>query len=192
MTNGRRTANDRPRTRQITNDAELDRAIEAIDELLDKGSARSKAEEDRLEELSESVHRYEQTHHPIQIPPTVELFRSLLAARQLTARSLARETGIPVSVMAAILRGERQATTDEARILARYFSLEPSFFREEKKAAKVTFPKRDLFRPVAKPKGGKRAKVYTLKFGPACPLAGHYQRTHRRGPSGFEYEEVFG
>ncbi len=128
MANGRRIAGRKNHSTPIRTKADLDRAIQEIDSLLDRGNALPDSDQKRLESLSDSVRRYESVHHPIPEPPGADILRHLLDANKITARQCAATTGVAYRSVSAFLAGKRDLTRDEAEKIASHFRLEPSIF----------------------------------------------------------------
>jgi len=164
-----------------------------MDALLDKGNSRRAAEERRLEQLGDSVRRYEESRHPIDSPSKADLFRFLLGAREVTHAKLAKETHIPGSALREILRGDREADAREARALGNYFCLQPSFFRAEKRTVTVIYPQHHIFGPIAGPKKREAPKVRTVPIRMSRRFVGYYpQQTASRSPAETRLVGAFG
>ena len=128
MATGRRNASSQGRLAPVRNDAELERAIQEIDTLLDKGSALLDADRRRLESLSNAVRRYESVHQPVAELPGAEILRHLLEVNDITARQCANATGVAMTSLSAFLAGKRDLTDEEAASIAHRFCLEASTF----------------------------------------------------------------
>lgn len=113
--------------RPIGSDEELDRAIAVIDELVIRGDL-APAERDYLDVLSDLVHKYETTEHPIPPAGDAEVLRFLMEGRGLNQSQLSAEVGIPVSVISEVLSGKRGLSRNNIGTLARHFHVSPAVF----------------------------------------------------------------
>jgi HTH-type transcriptional regulator/antitoxin HigA len=115
--------------RPITSEAELDRAIALIHELLDRDRLDS-AEDDYLDVLSDLVERYEDIHHPIPTDDLsdAEMLEHLIEAKGVSQAQAAREAGIAESTLSELLSGKRQLTRKQIERLASYFHVSPAVF----------------------------------------------------------------
>ncbi len=117
--------------RPIRSDEELDRAIAAIDALIDRPEL-DRDEEDYLDVLSDLVAKYESEHHPIPPASDAEILRFLMTdAKEVTQARLAVDTGIPESTISEVLSGKRGLSRRNIGILARYFHVSPAVFSFE-------------------------------------------------------------
>ena len=113
--------------RPLRSDRELDRAVEVIDDLLDRPTLQA-AERDYLEVLSGLVEQYEEKHHPIAPVSDADLLAHLIEARDTTQAQVAQQTKIAESTISAVLRGGRQLTRQHIARLANYFQVDPGVF----------------------------------------------------------------
>jgi HTH-type transcriptional regulator/antitoxin HigA len=113
--------------RPLTSEAELDQAIEIVDELIDQGN-RSHDENDYLDVLSDLVEKYETEHHPMPPVSDADMLRFLIENRETTQSKVAEETGIAVSTISEILAGKRGLNRRHIERLATYFHVNPSVF----------------------------------------------------------------
>ena len=113
--------------RPIRSDAELDKAIQVIDSLLDRDEI-DPAEADYLEVVSDLVERYETEKHPIPPVSDVEVLEHLMEAREVTQSEVAQETGIAGSTISEILSGRRALNRTHIDKLSRYFHVDPGVF----------------------------------------------------------------
>jgi HTH-type transcriptional regulator/antitoxin HigA len=118
---------DRFALRPIRSDAELDRAIKVINELLDRGKL-TVDEDDYLDVLSDLVKRYETEQHPIEPASAADMLRFLIESHEVTLSKVAEETGVAVSTISAILAGKRTLNRRHIEAFARHFHVEPSVF----------------------------------------------------------------
>ena len=117
--------------RPIRSDEDLDRAIAAIDTLIDRPQL-DRDEEDYLDVLSDLVAKYESEHHPIPSASDAEVLRFLMTdAKGVSQAKLATDTGIPESTISEILAGKRGLSRRNIGILARYFDVRPAVFSFE-------------------------------------------------------------
>jgi HTH-type transcriptional regulator/antitoxin HigA len=116
--------------RRLRSDAELDRAIAIVDELVTRGDLTA-GEEDYLDVLSDLVHKYESSEHPIAPASDAEVLRYLMDSRGLNQVQLAKETGIHVSTISEVLANHRGLSRHNIGVLSRYFSVSPAVFRFE-------------------------------------------------------------
>ena len=113
----------------IAADAELNRAIEIVNELVDRGFENLTAgEEAYLDVLSDLVEKYETTHHPIPDASPVEMLKFFIEDRITNQRAVALGSGIAVSTMSEILAGRRQMNLEHMRKLAAFFKIDVGVF----------------------------------------------------------------
>jgi HTH-type transcriptional regulator / antitoxin HigA len=113
--------------RPLRADADLDRAVEVIDGLLDRRKL-DDGEQDYLDVLSDLVEKYEDEHVPIPPASDGDIIRFLLELRALSQADLARQAGIAESTISAVLSGKRQLSRRHIGILATFFKVEPAVF----------------------------------------------------------------
>lgn len=113
--------------RPIRSDAELDRAIEVINSLVDQEKLTTD-EDDYLEVLGDLIEKYEHEHHPIPPVSDADMLRHLIEARGTTQAAVAAETGIAVSTISEILAGKRGLNRRHIEALARMFHVSPAVF----------------------------------------------------------------
>jgi HTH-type transcriptional regulator/antitoxin HigA len=113
--------------RPIKSDAELDRAIDLIDELLDRDDL-DEGERDYLDVLGDLVERYESAAHPLPGATDGEVLRHLIEARGESQAAVARATGIPASVVSEVLSGKRHLNRRQIDRLSAYFKVGPGAF----------------------------------------------------------------
>src|SRR5438552_18248951 len=102
-------------------------AIAEIDVLLGRQS-RSKAESERLDQLSEAVRAYEQRRFPVPPLSPAERLRHLLDIHGMDTQQLAAATGVKRSVLEEVLKGTGKFKEADARRLADHYSLELTAF----------------------------------------------------------------
>jgi HTH-type transcriptional regulator / antitoxin HigA len=113
--------------RPIESDAELERARNILNELLDRDSLdRDRA--DYLDVLGDLIGKYEEAHHPLPPISEVEMLRHFLDTRGVTRSETARSTGIAVSSLSSILAGKRRMNRDHIEALAQFFKVSPAVF----------------------------------------------------------------
>jgi HTH-type transcriptional regulator/antitoxin HigA len=116
--------------RPIRSDEELERAITAIDALIDQDE-RDRDEEDYLEVLGDLVERYESEHHPMPPVSDADMLRHLIEARETTQARVATETGISESTVSEVLAGKRKLNRRHIEALSRHFKVSPAVFISE-------------------------------------------------------------
>ena len=113
----------------ITSDRELNRAIENVNELVDRGFENlTHGEEAYLDVLSDLVEKYENTHHPIPDASPVEMLKFFIEDRNTNQRAVALGSGIAVSTMSEILAGRRRMNLEHIQKLAGFFKIDPGVF----------------------------------------------------------------
>jgi HTH-type transcriptional regulator/antitoxin HigA len=116
--------------RRIQSDAELDQAITIVDELVCRDEL-APGERDYLEVLSDLVHKYETTEHPIPPVSDAEMLRYLMECHGVNQVQLADQTEIPVSTISEVLSGKRGLNRRIIGILSRQFHVSPAVFSFE-------------------------------------------------------------
>lgn len=116
--------------RPIRSEAELDRAIEMINSLIDRDSLDSD-EDDYLDVLSDLVHRYESEEYPMPPVPDKDMLTHLIEAKQVTQAQVASATGIAESTISEVLSGKRGLNRHHIGLLSRYFNVSPAVFAFE-------------------------------------------------------------
>ena len=120
-------------------DAELNRAIETVNELVDRGFENLRhGEEAYLDVLSDLVEKYEHTHHPIPDASAVEMLKFFIEERDTNQRAVALGSGIAVSTMSEILAGRRQMNLEHMKKLAAFFNIEVGVFLPKPKQPKTS------------------------------------------------------
>jgi len=93
----------------IASDRELDRAIQTVNELVDRGFENlTHGEEAYLDVLSDLVEKYENAHHSIPDASPVEMLKFFIEDRNTNQRAVALGSGIATSTMSEILAGRRR------------------------------------------------------------------------------------
>lgn len=100
--------------------------LERIEELLDLEN-RSEAENRYLELLSILVERYEEEHERIDAPDPVSALKELMAANNVSQAELSKLIGSS-GVTSMILRGQRELSKSQIKLLARRFNVSPALF----------------------------------------------------------------
>ena len=111
----------------IENDAELDRMMEVIDALVDKGEEISPEEEKLLNLLSELVEKYEDEHYPIDDAPPNEVLKFLMEQNDLKQRDLLHIFGSS-GVASEVVNGKRAISKAQAKALAKHFNVSVEVF----------------------------------------------------------------
>ncbi len=115
------------RPRPIRSRLAYRRALRQV-ELLMNSPHLSSAESEMVELLSLLIEQYEAIEHPTPEGTPAELLEHLLEARMITKAHLARQTGIPRSVLTNILAGRRGISKAVAVKLAGYFHVSAGLF----------------------------------------------------------------
>ncbi|MFL5241726.1 MAG: type II toxin-antitoxin system HigA family antitoxin [Gemmataceae bacterium] len=113
--------------RPLRSRAELDEAVAVLDSLVDRMPLQPQ-EQDYLRVLGELVRKYEEEHLPIPRGTDSEILRFLMEANGLNQSRLAREIGLPISVLSDMLRGKRRLTRAHIGKLVKRFKLQPHAF----------------------------------------------------------------
>jgi HTH-type transcriptional regulator / antitoxin HigA len=112
--------------RAIHDRVEFENASEIVHALA--GFDLNKEQEDYLETISILVDEYDRTHHPQPKKASpLEVLHHLIDEHNLSGRELGRILGNE-SAGGFILRGERSITTEQAKVLGKYFSVSPVLF----------------------------------------------------------------
>jgi len=122
VTPGKRPAIVKP----VRSENELDRALQEFCRLADDPSKSA-----RLSDLADSIEEYEAEHHAIPEPSHSALLRHLMLAKECGPATLAKQTGISVREVRAILDGVRDIDPQEAGVLGRFFAVDASVFEPE-------------------------------------------------------------
>lgn len=112
----------------IRSDEDLDRAIEVLDSLLARKEPPDAQERDYLETLIVLIGLYEDEHVPMPEVSGAEMLHYLLGEHDKTISQVAKDTGIAVSTLSAVLRGKRELNRGHIERLAPYFGVEPGVF----------------------------------------------------------------
>lgn len=104
----------------IKSDAQLAAAQRVIDDLL------GRAETDAgcamyVDALSDLIAVYENQHHAIERASNADMLRHLLESNGVSQSRLARETGLPKSMISEVLAGKRPFSRGMIRKLADFF-----------------------------------------------------------------------
>ena len=111
----------------IGNEQEYDRAIAAIDALVDKGKDITPEEDRLLDLLSLLVEQYEEEHYDIEDAPPHEVLKHLMEARDLAQKDLVPLFGSSGRASEAI-NGVRPISKSQAKALAQYFKVSAELF----------------------------------------------------------------
>ena len=88
----------------IASDRELDRAIQTLNELVDRGFENlTHGEEAYLDVLSDLVEKYENAQHSIPDASPVEMLKFFIEDRKTNQRAVALGSAIAISTMSEIL-----------------------------------------------------------------------------------------
>ena len=111
--------------RPIRTDAELDKAVDVIDELIDRDDL-SAAESDYLDVLGDLVEKYEDEH--VEMPHVSDgaMLRTLMEEKGVRQADVVRGTGISKTVLSLVLNGKRDLTREQIGALSKYFDVDPA------------------------------------------------------------------
>jgi HTH-type transcriptional regulator / antitoxin HigA len=115
--------------RPIRTEAEYRRAMRQIDRLM-KADRLSRAESQLLELLATLVEQYELCEYPTPKVSQADLLSHLIDAKGRSQAEVARQTGVPQSVLTNVLKGRRGISQANIDRLARYFHVSPAAFIE--------------------------------------------------------------
>lgn len=113
--------------RPITTGAQLRRAHQVAEELEAKGRL-SRDERDYLEVLGDLIEKYEDRAIKVDPVSDGEMITFLIGLKKVTQSVVAKETGIPGSVLSNILHGKRRLNRGQIGKLADYFGVDPTVF----------------------------------------------------------------
>jgi len=113
--------------RRLRSDAELDAAIAIINEFVMRDDL-TPGESDYLDVLSDLVHKYESTEHPIAPASDAEVLRFLLESNKMGQTELAQRSGIAGSTISEILAEKRKLSRRHIAALSRVFHVSPAVF----------------------------------------------------------------
>jgi HTH-type transcriptional regulator/antitoxin HigA len=113
--------------RPIRSEEELDRAIEVVDELLDRDQI-VPSERDYLDVLSDLIERFESESRPVEPVSDAVALAHLIEAKKVTQADVARESRIAESTISEVLAGKRVLNRFHIGRLARYFNVGPTVF----------------------------------------------------------------
>lgn len=115
--------------RPVRNEREYRRAMRQIDGLMRKRRL-SRAESQLLELLATLVEQYESIEQPVPQVPQPALLAHLIEARGVSQAELARQSGVPRSVISNVLKGRRKLSQANIARLAEYFHVPAGAFLE--------------------------------------------------------------
>ncbi|MCE9603811.1 MAG: helix-turn-helix domain-containing protein [Planctomycetia bacterium] len=113
--------------RPLTGDAQLRRAHQ-VAESLEAKEKLSRDERDYLEVLGDIIEKYEDREVTVEPVSDGEMITFLLRLKKVTQSVVARETGIPSSVLSNVLHGKRRLNRGQIGKLAAYFEVDPTVF----------------------------------------------------------------
>jgi HTH-type transcriptional regulator/antitoxin HigA len=108
--------------RPIRSKAAYQRALRQVEQLM-RMPHLSRAESEMVEMLSLLIEQHEAVENPTPECSPAELLEHLLEARAISKAELARQTGIPRSVITNVLAGRRALSKANAVKLAGYFGV---------------------------------------------------------------------
>ena len=106
--------------RPIRTVGEYRRALRQVDRLM-KTESLSRAEGQLLELLATLIEQYESIEYPTPKASQADLLAHLIDARGASQAEVAREAGVPRSVITNVLKGRRKISQANIVRLARYF-----------------------------------------------------------------------
>lgn len=112
----------------IRDDAQLERAVALVDELVDRPEL-SAPEADYLEVLADLVERYEDEHVELPAVRGVDVLRHLMEEHELQQKDLVPFFGSK-SIVSEVLSGKRGLALSHIRHLSRAFGLPADAFIE--------------------------------------------------------------
>ena len=113
--------------RPLRTDADLDAAVEVVDDLIDRDKLTA-AEQDYLDVLSDLVEAYEDVAVPMDDVSDADMLRFLIEQRGVTQTELAKQTRIAESTISEVQAGKRKLNRVQIGKLARFFHVEPGVF----------------------------------------------------------------
>jgi len=126
----------------IASDRELDRAIQTLNELVDRGFENlTHGEEAYLDVLSDLVEKYENAQHSIPDASPVEMLKFFIEDRNTNQRAVALGSGIAISTMPEILAGRRRMNLEHMQKFAAFFKIDVSVFVPKPKQPKTSSSK---------------------------------------------------
>ncbi|NLY01118.1 MAG: helix-turn-helix transcriptional regulator [Rhodopirellula sp.] len=115
--------------RPVRTEREYRRTMRLIERLMKKPGL-SRAESELLELLATLAEQYESIEYPTPQASQADLLAHLIDARGITQAELARQTGVPRSVITNVLKGRRKISQANIARLAAYFHVSPAEFIE--------------------------------------------------------------
>jgi HTH-type transcriptional regulator/antitoxin HigA len=113
--------------RPITTGAQLRKAHQVAEDLEAKGRL-ARDERDYLEVLGDLIEKYEDRAIKVDPVSDGEMITFLISLKKVTQSVVAKETGIPGSVLSNILHGKRRLNRGQIGKLADYFGVDPTVF----------------------------------------------------------------
>jgi HTH-type transcriptional regulator/antitoxin HigA len=114
--------------RPLSSDADLDEAIRVVDRLLSRKKTLDYQEQGYLDSLSHEIERYEAANVTMPDVSGAAMLRHLIEARDITLSDVAASTGIAISTLSSVLRGNRELNRRHIEKLAPYFGVSPGVF----------------------------------------------------------------
>lgn len=120
--------------RPIRSEADLDSATVVLNQLNVRDLTLE--ESDYFEVLTQLVHTYEEEHYADLFTPTsdADMLAFLIDQSGKSQRTVARETGIALSTINAVTRGNRRLTRSQVAKLSDYFHVGVTVFAEPEDA----------------------------------------------------------
>ncbi|GAF69674.1 unnamed protein product [marine sediment metagenome] len=113
--------------RPIRNEREYKRAMRHVDRLMKKPRL-SRAESELLELLATLVEQYESIEHPTPQASQPRLLAHLIDVRGVSQAEVARQSGVPRSVITNVLKRRRKLSQANIVRLAEYFHVSAAEF----------------------------------------------------------------
>lgn len=111
----------------IKTEAENNRLLAIVEQLMKKGDALTVEEGELLELLGRLIADFEEKRYPLKDPSALEMLHHLMEAREVTAADL-RDVFGAKGVTAQVLRGERGLSRTHIKKLALFFNVAPELF----------------------------------------------------------------
>jgi HTH-type transcriptional regulator/antitoxin HigA len=114
--------------RPITTEAENDRMLAEVNQLMSKGEQQLTSEEHaQLELLTTRIERFEDEHYPIAEAPGHEVLKFLMEDRGLRQRDLLHIFGSR-GIASEVVNGKRAISKTQAKKLGEFFHVTPDLF----------------------------------------------------------------
>jgi HTH-type transcriptional regulator / antitoxin HigA len=111
----------------IRSEKENEHYTALLEDLDDKGSKSTPAEQRLAELLTLLIEDFEERHYALKPASPIAALEELMAANELKQKDLLDIFGTP-SIVSEVLSGKRKLTTEHIRKLARRFHVSPDIF----------------------------------------------------------------